>query len=574
MSKLSKSPDARPLRLPSARRAGKVSRRLLIAGLILAVLAAGLVVGGRKLAHKDKGTQTAGEQFWKVQRGPMVISLVAPGSIKARNTTEIKCRLEGRDTKIIWIVEEGAIVKAGDKLVELESSGLKEDYIRQQISVATAKAAHEGAVQDLEIQKSKNRTDQVITRNKLEMAQLDLEKYKEGDYKQKLAAAESDIKLAEAQLKRAKDKLEGTQKLLAKGYVNRGELEADQLDVTKQQIELDKARNQKDLLVKYEYKRETSRLETEIEGAQQELERTKRSGESELQNKKTAVEAAKRKLDLEEFQMANLKLQLENSVIYAPQGGMVVYSQENRWGNDERIQAGVQVRNQQKLIDLPDFSSWQVEVRVHESRIQQVKLGQRASVAIDAFGGQALAAEVAKIGVLPDGSRWYMPDTKEYIVSLDLTTTTLPLKPGMTAKTEILFDTLRDVLYAPIQAVATLEGKAVVWRKGELGAQPQEVVVGLNNERFVELRSGVREGDVLLMQSAESGAGIFGKRAGEDDKDKKDGKAKDKDKDGEEKRQDREGKDGEGQGDGKKAAPAEREQAQAASVTARKAAGS
>jgi hypothetical protein len=165
------------------------------------------------------------------------------------------------------------------------------------------------------------------------------------------------------------------------------------------------------------------------------------------------------------------------------------------------------VRNQQKLIDLPDFSAWQVETRVHESRIQQIKMGMPAMITIDAFGGKSVKAQVAKIGVLPDSSRWFMPDTKEYLVNLDLTTTTLGLKPGMTTQTEILFQTLKNALFVPIQSVATRDGRTSVWRKGELGPRVQEVEVGPNNDRFVEIRSGLKEGDVIFMQAQEAGGG-------------------------------------------------------------------
>ena len=347
---------------PSARISAKVLSRSVGAVSVVLLLALA-IFAARALSSQKKNPAlpASGDQTWTVQRGPLVISLLAPGSTKAKSTTEIKCLLQGRDVKIIWIVDEGNVVKKGDKLVELESPGLKEDYVKQQISVAQAQADYSARLQDVAIQESKNRSDLVTAQNKFDMAVLDQEKYIKGDYKQKLREAELAIKLAEAELKRTRDKLAGTEKLLKKGYVNRGEFEADQLDVTKQEIELDKALSQKELLEKYEYKREVSRLETEKEGAKEELVRTKRSNASELQNKQTAADAAKSKLGLEKVQMKNLQEQMDSTVVYAPQGGMVVYSQEDRRGDAERIAVGVQVRNQQKLIDLPDFSAWQVE---------------------------------------------------------------------------------------------------------------------------------------------------------------------------------------------------------------------
>ena len=141
-----------------------------------------------------------------------------------------------------------------------------------------------------------------------------------------------------------------------------------------------------------------------------------------------------------------------------------------------------------------------------------------AMITVDAFAGRSFKAKVAKIGVLPDSSRWFMPDTKEYLVNLDLTTTSLSLKPGMTTQTEILFDTLKDVLFVPIQSVATLDGRATVWSKGELGPRSQVVEVGLNNDRFCRdpLR-GVKEGDVIFMQAPGGGGAAPASSSGPSD---------------------------------------------------------
>jgi hypothetical protein len=182
---------------------------------------------------------------------------------------------------------------------------------------------------------------------------------------------------------------------------------------------------------------------------------------------------------------------------------MVVYAVEGGRGGENQIEVGAQVRNRQRLIELPDFSAWQIETRVHESMIQQVKLGQVALITLDAFDNSdssMLRGTVSKIGVLPDNSRWFMPDTKEYLIDLDLTSTTLPLKPGMSAKSELILEELDDVLSVPIQAVTTEAGKTVVWvNRGVGGAQAQPVTVGLNNDRFIEISEGLEAGDEVLL---------------------------------------------------------------------------
>lgn len=515
---------------PNARKSAWKRMRPIVV-ILAALLLVGAVYTVRAISRSKQAQAVVPleGQFWTVKRGPLVISLLASGTIKAKQSTEIKCLVHG-DPKIAWIVDEGTVVKPGDKIVELESQILLENTLKQRIQVAQAQSEYEQAKQNLDNQKSKNYSDIIIAQNKYDMAVLDLDKYIKGDYLQKLRESESAIKLAEAELKRARERLDGTKKLLAKGYVNGGELEADSLAETKCAIELDKANSAKELLEKFEYKRETSSLQTAMEGAREELSRTKKEAESTLANMQTKMDSAKAQLELERVQLNSLEEQLKNAVVYAPQGGMVVYS-KNDWDDENsRVRLGGQVHYQQRLIDLPDFSAWRVEARVHESVIQQVRVGQKTTIMIDAFQGELIHGNVETISVLPDSAgRWYSPDTKEYIVNLSVTTTTLPLKPGMTAKNEILLDSLKDAIYVPLQAISTIDGKATVYVRNETGTRPQVVEVGLNNDRFAEVKAGLREGEQIVLSTVSSENTAGGKRPTDekagDAKDSKDAKA-------------------------------------------------
>ena len=378
------------------------------------------------------------------------------------------------DVKILWIVDEGTMVKKGDKLVELECGRLQEDVVRQRVSVATNQAEYDGSVENLEIQKSQNRSEQLRAKNALYMAQLDLEKYVSGDYKQKLREKESAIKLAEAELKRARDRLGWTEKLLKKGYVNRGEFEADQLAQTKQEIELERARNDKELLEKYEYKRELSQLETTKKTVRGRTEPGQAGVRERIAQQKNRGGFVKSPAGFGEVSTGQTGRPTGKKRWYTPRrtGWWFTRRRGGAWTIPIASAWGRRCTAIRKSSTCPDFSAWQVETRVHESRIQEVKMGQGALVSIDSFPGQTLDARVARIGMLPDSTRWYMPDTKEYLVNLDLTTTTLSLKPGMSVKAEVMLDSLEDVIYVPIQSVSTLNGHSAVWVKGEAGPAP------------------------------------------------------------------------------------------------------
>lgn len=493
-------------------RRGARGRRLAPAFAL--ALCAGLLMAGCGGSDAEaKAASEARGDLWKIRHDSMTVSVLASGNIKARDTTTIKNKVPG-SVKILWIIEEGKLVKKGDKLVDLEADGLDERLTSQRLDVSSAEASYEEAVGNLEIQESQNKTDLLSAENTLSLAKLDLDKYINGDYPQEKRTRETALTLAKAELKRAEDTYKWTQKLFEKGYVNRGELEADELSVTKTRLDQEQAEEDLRLLDTYEKPRQMSELKTSLLEAEEDLKRVKRSNENNLRTKKVSVDSTLAKFNVEKKSLSDLERDAANCVIYAPQDGMVVYAREGRRG-EVRVEAGAEVSNQQRLIELPDFSAWQSETSVHESMVQQVREGQKVFITLDAFPGKMIEGVVGKVAVLPDNSNWFQPDIKEFTIEVDLTTTTLALKPGMSTKNEIIVDRIDDALLAPVQAVTMRNGKPGV----ELaGGTRREVKTGRNNDRFVEILDGLKEGDLIQLLPS-SGTGVVtdrpSNRAGE-----------------------------------------------------------
>jgi HlyD family secretion protein len=115
-----------------------------------------------------------------------------------------------------------------------------------------------------------------------------------------------------------------------------------------------------------------------------------------------------------------------------------------------------------------------------------------------------MEGEVTSVGVLPDSQNmWMNPDMKVYLTTVTLTGTNDWLRPGMSAKVEILVKRLDDVLYVPIQAVSPLEGKHVCQLAG-LKASRREVEIGDFNDEFIEIKSGLTEGERVLLRPTQA----------------------------------------------------------------------
>ena len=165
------------------------------------------------------------------------------------------------------------------------------------------------------------------------------------------------------------------------------------------------------------------------------------------------------------------------------------------------------MRERQAIITIPDMTKMSVRVKIHESYIKKVKKGQKARITVDAFPDTVLEGEVTKVGVLPDSqNRWMNPDMKVYLTTITIHGTNDWLKPGMSAKVEILVNCLANVVYVPVQAVSPLEGKQVCYVATAGKPECRTVEIGEFNDEFIEIKSGLKEGERVLLRPVETPA--------------------------------------------------------------------
>jgi HlyD family secretion protein len=163
------------------------------------------------------------------------------------------------------------------------------------------------------------------------------------------------------------------------------------------------------------------------------------------------------------------------------------------------------VRERQTIITIPDLRRMSVNVKIHESYINKIKVGQKARITVDAYADKPLTGEVTVVGVLPDSqNRWLNPDLKVYLTTVTIEGTNTWLKPGMSAKVEILVDHLDDIVYAPVQSVMAGNGRQYCFVTGSFNKpERREVQIGEFNDEFIEVKKGLKEGERVLLNPPE-----------------------------------------------------------------------
>ena len=189
------------------------------------------------------------------------------------------------------------------------------------------------------------------------------------------------------------------------------------------------------------------------------------------------------------------------TTIRAPQDGLVVYQiSDSHFSSESLIEGGAVVRNRQELIKLPDLSRMKVVVKVHESHVNMIRPGLPAFVMLDSMPDERFRGVVEKVAPLPDTqARWGNPNLKVYNTDIYLTDTLPNVKPGVSAKAEIIVTNIANALSVPIQAIATHKGKpaAYVVKGGQ--SEPRPVEVGMFNTKYIEITKGLKPGERVLL---------------------------------------------------------------------------
>ncbi len=156
------------------------------------------------------------------------------------------------------------------------------------------------------------------------------------------------------------------------------------------------------------------------------------------------------------------------------------------------------------LMTITDMSEVNVSISISEDDILDISLDQEAVVSLAAFPDDTFDAVVDSISV--EGATIGAASVS-YTVNVKFTNDgTYELYDGMSADVTLIQGSARDVIYINEQAVTTKDGKSTVMLKGSDGNGVETVVTtGFSDGQYVEIMSGLNEGDTVLVQSAIGG---------------------------------------------------------------------
>ena len=214
--------------------------------------------------------------------------------------------------------------------------------------------------------------------------------------------------------------------------------------------------------------------------------------ETSLSNAEIALKNAQNSL-------STVEKQLENYYITSPITGTVAYK-NNKLGD---IISNFQSTTSKVMVTVVDSSVKKFEMQVDELDIAKVKVGQEVIITIDALDGKEYFGKVANINTIGQA----VAGITSYTVTVELENAP-EIYAGMNVDADIQITSVPNVLRVPLSAVR--KGN-IVYRKVTnetyqdqdssvpMGYEKVKVEIGQNNSDYIEITSGLEEGDVVLI---------------------------------------------------------------------------
>ncbi|MDO8944657.1 MAG: HlyD family efflux transporter periplasmic adaptor subunit, partial [Desulfobacterales bacterium] len=280
------------------------------------------------------------------------------------------------------------------------------------------------------------------------------------------------------------------------------ELDTEELGYNNNELKIKTAATALDLFIKYEFPKTAEEFTSKYDEGLRGLTQIRRAAVAKLAQSRARLKSAEGRFKIESEQCRELYDQFAKCVIRAERTGLVVYGTDGHMFGGEQIREGATVRERQKIITIPDMKQMAVKVKIHEAFIKKVRKGLPATVKVDAYADELLTGEVSKVGILPDyQNRWMNPDIKVYITTVEIHEVRDWLKPGMSAKVEIMVKQLTNVVYAPLQCISLSKGKPVCYVSKAGGPEQRAVEIGEFNDEFIEIKAGLNEGEIVLLNT-------------------------------------------------------------------------
>ncbi len=224
-------------------------------------------------------------------------------------------------------------------------------------------------------------------------------------------------------------------------------------------------------------------------------------------SQQATIRALEIKRDRAKIERQRAENNAEKMVVRAPITGIVVMQSTFRGGQFGQVQEGDQVFPGTSFMQIVNPASMVVNAAVNQAESQELRLGQKAEIRLDAYPGQAWPGRLISMGAMAGNSLFGFRGgsralyVKQIPVRFSIEKQDPRLNPDLSASAAVILQEEKNVLVAPLEAVEKENGSCWVGVKtAEGGFERRRVELGPANETQVVVRSGLQAGDEVALE--------------------------------------------------------------------------
>lgn len=458
-----------------------------------------------------------------VTHGAVTHSIIIGGAIRPSDYALVACQVgtgwipydtrdaafENAQARLTYMIPEGSFVKPGDILFQMETTYLQDILYQIESDYNVAHASFITYREALIIAQLQGESETLIAQTNLDFAKLDLDKYLNGEYPMLRHTLTADVTNTKGHAQNAQAELNQSIKLHNNGYIADTDLDADRLLNKEKQGAYKIAKDELILFDQFQHPRAELELQKAIEQMGLNLQQAKLVALNEIEQNLNLKNAADLTQKEYKIRLDEMRAQIENCTVRAPVAGQVTLATSNGAGRDldwPPLIAGTRIYFDEHIIHLITSPRVHMDVMLLEGDINRVNVGQPVRITSQLQPDKSFRGHIATIAPMPKQESIYRnPDLRRYKARIALDSQDHHLQQGSNALAEIILDSVQDVPTTPTQAItslydpATQQTQHTVQLQTPSGPIQQTVTLGLRNSMVAQITSGLKPGDIILL---------------------------------------------------------------------------
>jgi len=201
--------------------------------------------------------------------------------------------------------------------------------------------------------------------------------------------------------------------------------------------------------------------------------------------KKEEIMAVSKGLTQAEIDVKMAQIELGKTKVLAPFSGIIT---------DIKISTKEFLDRGRELFILVNISQIKVKAKVLESEVGKMKVGREVDLKFSAYPDKIFKGRVEAVSPIIN------PEDKTCAVHITMANPAEEIKPGMHAEVEIASEIYKNRLLVPQEAVLVRGGRKLVFVVESGLAKWRYIEAGLENEDYVEILEGVKEGELVITE--------------------------------------------------------------------------